>query len=108
MTSWEVGGADLARRPPERAPEAQARLWSRSAVAWGRYSGWWRGLGDENQRQRHVALKEAMMMAQMCENDLNRRTGGAAITVQRKLSPPEGDFDFERTISGGAPWFSRS
>ena len=55
-----------------------------------------------------VALKEAMMMAQMCENDLNRRTGGAAITVQRKLSPPEGDFDFERTISGGARWFSRS
>ena len=53
-----------------------------------------------------VALKEAMMMAQMCENDLNRRTGGAAITVQRKLSPPEGDFDFERTILGGAPWFS--
>ena len=55
-----------------------------------------------------VALKEAMMMAQMCENDLNRRTGGTAITVQHKLSPPEGDFDFERTISGGAPWFSRS
>ena len=68
--------------------------------------GW--GLGDESQRQRHVALKEAMMMAQMCENDLNRHTDGAAITVQRKLSPPEGDFDFERTISGGAPWFSRS
>ena len=49
--SWEVGGADLARRPPERAPEAQARLWSCSAVAWGRYSGWWRGLGDENRRR---------------------------------------------------------
>ena len=43
-----IGGADLARRPPERAPEAQAHLWSRSAVAWGRYSAWWRGLGDEN------------------------------------------------------------
>ena len=24
-----------------------------------------------------LKLKEAMMMAQMCENDLNRRTGGA-------------------------------
>ena len=26
LASWEVSGADLAQRPPERAPEGQARL----------------------------------------------------------------------------------
>ena len=43
LTSWEVGGADLAQRPPERAPEGEARLWSRSAGDWGRYSARRRG-----------------------------------------------------------------
>ena len=44
----EVSDADLARRPPERAQEAQARLWSSSAVIWGRYGARWEGTVDEN------------------------------------------------------------
>ena len=38
LTSWEVGGIDLAQWPPEHAPEGEARLWSRSAGDCGRYS----------------------------------------------------------------------
>ena len=48
LTSWEVGDADRARRPLERARKAQARLWRRSSATWGGYGARRRGWVDGN------------------------------------------------------------